>query len=206
MRHLISTLDEKTSGPKTFVRNFCKSLISSAAFSIIKFWKIPICLPKISRDELSMDQQYLRDICLAISSGHVSNALAKRNPGTINHARWLTTANNILRKYVGTLKPCFILKTLANFIMKVYTPMWFHIKCKPQCSNGAKHLWKTIQLSRYLPEHLRKIIDPVIERNAYYGHPESILLAMLSDERQYIRQIAVDQIIAARHDKGNNII
>jgi hypothetical protein len=51
-----------------------------------------------------------------------------------------------------------------------------------------------------MPHHLLKIIDPVIQRNAYWGHPENLLLSMLRDSRPHIRYKAVTHIIEARED------
>jgi hypothetical protein len=42
------------------------------------------------------------------------------------------------------------------------------------------------------------VIDPVISRNAFFATPENILIAMLTDDRAYIRTIAVRRIIKAR--------
>ena len=50
----------------------------------------------------STDQKYLLEIYKAASSGRVSEDLGKRSSGRLNHARWLTTANRILRLYVLT--------------------------------------------------------------------------------------------------------
>lgn len=76
--------------------------------------------------------------------------------------------------------------------------MWFTIKCKPKCTEGAKHLMEAIVRSRYLSYDLKKIVDPVIQRNGYFGHPENILLVMLVDERKAIRELAYRRIIKAR--------
>ena len=51
--------------------------------------------------------------------------------------------------------------------------MWFYIKCNSTCKYGAKHLRRTISLSRYLSKNLLKVIDPVIQRNGFFGHPET---------------------------------
>ena len=40
-------------------------------------------------------------------------------------------------------------------------------------------------------DDLKEIIDPVIKRNGYFGHPEGILLAMLKDQRSHIKQLAL---------------
>lgn len=76
---------------------------------------------------------------------------------------------------------------LVTFIVTVYASMWISIKTKQNCNYGAKHLHKTILLSRYLPEHLKAIVDPVIQRNGFFGHAENMLLSMLTDNRKHVR-------------------
>jgi hypothetical protein len=64
--------------------------------------------------------------------------------------------------------------------------MWFNIKIKPLCVYGAKHLFSTVKLSRYLQDDLKSVIDPVIQRNGFFA--ENILIAMLADERKHIME------------------
>ena len=45
---------------------------------------------------------------------------------------------------------------------------------------------------------VQEIALRVLERNAYFAHPENILLGMLADENQKICQIAVDKILKIR--------
>jgi len=78
--------------------------------------------------------------------------------------------------------------------------MWFQIKCQSSCKNGAIHLWNTICKTRYITDELKAVVNPVIQRNAYFGHPENILLAMISDERRHIRELAVRRILRARSE------
>lgn len=170
--------------------------------------------------DLSTDQAYLRDICKLISGDESYRAVINRAPGPICNSRWLTTANRILRLYIGTKKPTKNLRTLVEFITKVselylnkmnkfsktnfffklqvYAPMWFHIKINHSCLDGPLNLFKTIDLSRYLPKNLKKIIDPVIQRNGFFGHPENVLLAMLADERIEIREQAYNRVLQCR--------
>ena len=60
-------------------------------------------------------------------------------------------------------------------------------------------MFKLIQTSRYLPEHLLEIIDPVIQRNAFFAHPENLLLAMAMDERKHIRELAFRRLLKSRN-------
>ena len=67
--------------------------------------------------------------------------------------------------------------------------MWFEIKTALSCKDGVRHVYSTILKSRYLTDDLKKlkkVVDPVIQGNAFFSHPENLLLAMLTDERQAI--------------------
>ena len=64
------------------------------------------------------------------------------------------------------------------------------------------HLWQTISLSRYLSPDLKKIVDNVIQRNGYFGHPENVLVAMLGDDMETIRELAYQQIMKARSNNA----
>ncbi|KAK4880959.1 hypothetical protein RN001_004278 [Aquatica leii] len=59
--------------------------------------------------------------------------------------------------------------------------------------DGPKHLLGMIQRSRFLPQNILKIIDPVIERNAY------LLICMLNDTKRYLRELALRRILKTRN-------
>ncbi|KAF8774155.1 hypothetical protein HNY73_016737 [Argiope bruennichi] len=65
-----------------------------------------------NKNDLSTDQKYLLDMCIAVSSGNCSLDLSLRNPGKLARSRWLTLANRFLRLYVTTEK------TLSKYIVK----------------------------------------------------------------------------------------
>ena len=98
---------------------------------IVDFEVVSTTFPVIDKDthkDLSSDQLYLYDICHGIISGEISPELAARQPGTIGHARWLTTASSVLRLYVSTSEPSPNLCSIVNIIMRLYARMWFQIK------------------------------------------------------------------------------
>jgi hypothetical protein len=76
--------------------------------------------------------------------------------------------------------------------------MWFDIKNEPSCTNGARLLWKMTHLTNYLPTKLKVVVQEVIQRNAFYAHPENILVSMLMDEERSIWHLALKRIIAAK--------
>jgi len=82
--------------------------------------------------------------------------------------------------------------------MKVHAPMWFIIKNNSSIKYGARHLWSSIHKSRYLSDELELIVDPVIQRNAFFSHPENILLSIITDDRKAVRELKMGRILHAR--------
>ncbi|GBM43156.1 hypothetical protein AVEN_2281-1 [Araneus ventricosus] len=111
---------------------------------LLLFNSIECDLPGIDPTNLSCNQKYLLNNCTAISSGVGSSVLAKCQPGMLNLARWLTTANRILRLYISTSDPSNELITLVVFILRVYAPSWFRIKFHHSIKDGARCLWHFI--------------------------------------------------------------
>lgn len=200
-RHLFTHLDGKTSGPQTYSGTIGLALENCEKKPIVHFQKIDGELPELLTKDLSTDQLYLYKIVSAVTVGELPEDLGHKSPGKMSHARWLTRANRILRLYVATEAPTENLIILATYVVKVYAPTWFSIKTHPTCKDGARHLWQLISASRYLSPELKTIIDPVIERNSYFAHPENLLLAMLTDPHKHIRELAARRVLKARSKK-----
>ena len=62
----------------------------------------------------------------------------------------------------------------------MYTPMWFQIKRNHTISQAPIHGFDTLLKCQKLPSLVREIVIPVIQRNAFGAHHESILTAMVS--------------------------
>lgn len=149
LRHMMEIVDGPTNGPRAFKGPVGKELPSCTQTTVVEFEPIPTDLSgDLDPSDLSTDQQYLWRIVQAVASGDCPQVLADLDVGPLNHARFLTLACRILRLYVGTVNPSANLKTLATFVMKVYAPMWFDIKYKSSCADGAKHIFKAIQRCR----------------------------------------------------------
>ena len=76
--------------------------------------------------------------------------------------------------------------------------MWFSIKAHPRFTNGAGHVFRTMQLIRLQPKEAQGVTRKAVQNNAYFAHPENLLAGMLVDNRKPIREKAVDKILAAR--------
>ena len=173
--------------------------------SVVSFEPIEVELPNIDPKELSTDQKYLFDICNGISRGNISMSLSLRDPGKISHSHWLTTANRILRLHVSTINPSLDLKILTKYVFKVYSASWFEIKMKPTYLYGPNHFFGMIKKSCYLSDKLKNIVDPVLQRNAYFCYLQNILLAMLVDKRMHIRELGLRRIIKCRESYDNQM-
>ncbi|KAF0287675.1 hypothetical protein FJT64_013924 [Amphibalanus amphitrite] len=155
-------------------------------------------MPEETVKQLSADQELLYRLARAVQCGSVPDAVARRKIGELNHARWLTLGSRILRLYMSTAVPSSELKQLVNFLLLHYIPMWFTIRLNSGCTLGSKNLYRSVELLRRLPKKIQKIVRPVIQRNAYWAHPEQLLLAMVADEDDKTRQDAIHHIAGAR--------
>lgn len=201
-RHLFEKIDGPTLGPDTLKGCIGKQLkkdlsnLDIVKFSLVKgkIEEIPECVIK----QLSSDQKYLYEICIAVQSGHITESLARRSQGNLHNARWLTRANRILRLYVSTPDPSNNLKEVVNIILNLYAPGWFYIKSHPKATDGARIFFHLITLAKELKPDHRKIVQPVFFNNSYFANSESILLSMLTDYRLPVREKALQKIIFSR--------
>lgn len=126
----------------------------------------------------------------------------------MSHSRWLTTASRVCRTYISIEEPSSDLKMLVEYILRVYTPIALEIKRHPSCLMGARHIHALIKSSHYLKDVLQtnalKPFRLCIQRNAFFAHPENILLAMTNDDRQPIRALAYRRILQARIQTSSN--
>lgn len=186
-RHLFEHLNGPIIDPKSFCGPIGKSLLGCENLPVVEFESIGCDIPSLDEGvlkQLSKNQKYLLNIASAIKSGFCPPDLSVSDSGSliVSHSQWLTATNRNLRLYVSTINPSNELIQVVKFILACYIPVWFAIKKNSSFIDGPKHVFKAIETSRYLPENLLQIIDPVIERNAFFVHPENLLLAMIMDE------------------------
>lgn len=155
--------------------------------------------------DIRADQCYLYRMVIAVNNGVCDEHLASIKPGPVNKARWLTTAGRILRLYITKKNPPLYLCKLAAFVVKVYAPFWFLVKSQPLAIHGSRHVFKYISWIRGLPEDVQEVIRPTIENNAYFFHPENVLLSMITDPNHLTRSEGYEKILDARHDPPSTI-
>ena len=84
---------------------------------------------------------------------------------------------------------------------KALTPMWFKIKCNHDNSHSPLHVFEMIPRCQKLPSKVRDIVIPVVERNAYGVHHESISTAMVSSTNENHKELVCKRILHSREDK-----
>ncbi|GBL73722.1 hypothetical protein AVEN_230708-1 [Araneus ventricosus] len=197
-------LDGETTGPKSFSGPIGTQLSKCEKLPVVNFESNECEIPEIERKILSKDQQYLLDISYAIKSGS-SEDLSVHEPGPLSHSRLLTTTNRVLRLYLSIENPTDEHKILVSYILKSYVPVWFHIEKSKYFTNGPGHVFEVIKSSRFLPENLLKVIDPVIQRNAFFVNPENLPLSAIVDKRDQIRELGFRIIIKAKSQPQKSI-
>lgn len=217
-RDVCKTVDGEATGPITFKGPIGKELLFDVkhldlvSFDAVQGNTLPVSCEVAS--ELSKDQLYLLTAALAVQLGSEKASqddlmyLKAAEPGAMHHARWLTRANRILRLYMSKVNPSNELKQLVEYVVKVYAPSWFRIKCNWECKDGARNFHFILSKVNELPIELAVVAQNALVRNCYYAHPENILLSAVSDSDHSLRQRAVEMILDARrkqHDKKSDV-
>lgn len=191
-------IDDQTAGPKSFTGSIGQQLTCCEKLPVVDYEPIDCSTHDIGRNSLSKDQQYLLDILNAITLRYCPEDLANRDPGPLSHSKWLTAANRVLMLYISSSDPSGNLKEIFGFILKSYMPVWFAIEKSKYFTDLPKHVFQTIQTSRYLSDKLLEVVDPVLERNVFFARPENVLSAMVVDEREHIRELGYRKILKVK--------
>lgn len=215
LRHLFINLDGKTSGHDSFSGTIGKTLKNLESYRLQESF-MPIIdddsLPSLSDEvlsDLSWDQQCLYKLLIAVKTGKYNSDIAHLKIGPINHSRWLTLACRILYLYMCKHNLSSSdeqkLYNIAHFISTNYGPLWFMIKQKPSIKYAPKHYFQQLQLLKLLPTEISDIVKPYVERNAYYCHPENLLLSMICDDDKLIRLKAITTISEIRKNSDRSV-
>lgn len=84
-------------------------------------------------------------------------------------------------------------------MLQVYAPTWFQIKKNELAVNGPENLFFLMRKSNLVTNvNARLIVHKCIQRNAFFSHPENVLLAQLSSKKKIYRIDAVKKIMSIR--------
>ena len=209
-RHLFEFLDGKYKGPGIYegpIGQAMAALSKKVPGNVVKFVSIDGKVPELPESfikNLSYDQRYLYEVSHAIQNGSFPPSLVKRNPGTVHQARWVTSANNILRLYAQTLRPSASLRRLCIIILNFYAPCFFKIKQDYHITQGARNFYFALRLARdCMTGKEFEVAKKVFQFNSFFAHPEAIILSALVDRDLRIRKTAVNYILEDRRRRND---
>ena len=82
--------------------------------------------------------------------------------------------------------------------MKVYIPSWFQIKVNWRIKDGPANLFDMATRARKLEVNDRDLVFQRIQCNAYFLHPENVLLSMIADVNLIIQKLGWKRLKKAR--------
>jgi hypothetical protein len=222
LRHIMKDQGMETSGANTFtgelgqlVKDDVHDFEVNESFEKLDFAADLRDIPEEIIADLSGDQKYLYKIVKMIITGELDHDVLKHIIGPVNHSRWLTTGCRLCRCWVSkhglrrNSKSYKSLKIIVSFIVSVYAPMWFEIKCKPNIFHGPDHMLTSVKLvHKYCSTKVKEVVYPVMQRGAWHAHTENMLLAMLGSQDSGRRQFAIDKIKQLRGEQelGNSAV
>ena len=128
-------------------------------------------LPQEVVENLSTDQKYMYKISKMIITGELDHDVLKQVIGPLNHSRWLTTACRLCRTWVSkhgirkNSRTYQSLKIIVSYIVLVYVPSWFEVKCKPNIFHGPDHMLSAVKLvEKYCTAEVKAVVQPVMQR------------------------------------------
>ena len=79
-------------------------------------------------------------------------------------------------------------------VVKFSVPMWFQTKRHLYMTDGPHNTFVCLQLLKHLKNTEINIVKKVVQRNAFFAHPDQLLLAMCTDRYEAVRREAVNKI------------
>ena len=141
MRKIFIEIDGPSGFPNVYVGDLGVQLHKCQLLSVVNIHKISIDNEYrnelVSNKDLRSDQMYLRDMILTIDAGNVSESLARRSPGKLGYACWLTTGNRILRTYLSHMKhrrPILLLCVHIFYVFMRYSGSAKKLRCQTHLS------------------------------------------------------------------------
>ena len=208
LRHLMTALDGPTCSDKGWTGPIGKLLKNVNTMKRLEeFQPVEELEPMVELSEevvssLSTDSQLAYRLVQAVVAGKLDVDLINRLVGNLSHARWLTTAEAILLLQVSEHdlddEQCHTLSLLSKWIVQVYFHQYFNIKVKQGIVNGPHHLLTLLRLYRGQDPRVREIVAPYIRSEAWWSHPEPVLLSLLCSDNESDREFAIDKIKESR--------
>ena len=126
--------------------------------------------------------------------------------GPVNHSRWLTTANMLLRLYISEHQldenDEEKLSKICAFVIGVYYPCWFNTKVKHSWIEGPRRVFFQLACLQSQPADIIGIVSSAVKRAAWYAHSENVIViqTLLCSNEKEERTLGVNAILKIRGD------
>ena len=208
LRHLIHILDGPTVSDIGFTGEVCSLLSKVNEMSYNSgFKKMPagenlIHLPDDVLQKMSTDQKTCYKLVKAVKEGVLPVELQDMLCGTLNHARWLTTAQRLVflwtRNHGLSGNNLKVLELLVKFCLEYHFKIYFDLKVHHDLVDGPYHILTQLRILKTMPKKVRDAVTFYIRTGAWYAHSECILNTLLASADRDDRIFAVDQIMKLR--------
>ena len=65
--------------------------------------------------------------------------------------------------------------------------------------DGLRNFFSKLRgVAQFPDKQVRDVALKVLQRNAFFAHPEQVIIVMLGDENKPVRDVAVDKIMSIR--------
>ena len=107
-----------------------------------------------------------------------------------------------------TGEPLRILRILVKFCITMYFKLFFDIKVRHLLTDAPYHILTSLRILKTQPKEVQDTVTFYVRKNAWYSHPECILLPLISSSDPQERQFGVRQILKLRAGKeyGDNSV
>ena len=208
LRHLIMILDGPTVSDVGFTGEVCSLLskVNEMPYNP-EFKKLPggeelIYLPDDVLKKMSTDQKMCYKLVEAVKAGVLPVELQEMLCGTLNHARWLTTAQRVVflwtRQHGLRGHNFAVLELLVKFCLEYYFKIYFDLKVKHDLADAPYHIITQLRILKTMPKKVRDAVTFYIRTGAWYAHHECLLTSLLASSDTKDRNFAVDQIMKVR--------
>ena len=200
--HILSEVDGVTKGPNQLSGPEGQHIHGDIwKLPVVKYKAIPGPVPVLPDKvvkEFSRDQQLAYHYCHAIQNGWMPDHLVNQVIGELDKSRWLTTGVRFLCWYTRTKNPSKRLVRLVTMELNLYFNGWFRFRYHAHIQDGSRNFYFLIEQSRVLEQKDTATAQKVLQDNAFWAHPENIIVSMMGDEDQEVRVKAVDWVRRAR--------
>ena len=86
--------------------------------------------------------------------------------------------------------------------MSVYVSVWFQIKSNSNLKNGARHFFTLLHCLQSMAQRVRDVATRVLQRKGFFAHPENILISILMDKQEHVRELAWRRILKCRSNSS----